>query len=46
MPPGVDDPAVYGVRSASLLLDQETDWLEGASEYLKAFTDTPVAFVA
>jgi phthalate 4,5-dioxygenase len=45
LPPGVDDPKVYGVRSASLLLDQETNWLDGASEYLKAFTDTPVAFV-
>jgi phthalate 4,5-dioxygenase oxygenase subunit len=45
VPPGVDEPTIYGVRSASLLLDKETDWLDGAAEYLKAFTDTPVAFV-
>ena len=44
-PDGVDNPHVYGVRTASMLLDQQTNWLEGAGEYLKAFTDIPVAFV-
>ncbi len=44
-PDGVDNPHVYGVRTASMLLDQQTNWLEGAGAYLKAFTDIPVAFV-
>jgi phthalate 4,5-dioxygenase oxygenase subunit len=44
-PPGVDNPHIYGLRSASLVLSKETDWLEGAADYLQAFTGTPIAFV-
>ena len=44
-PPGVDNPHIYGLRSASLVLSKETDWLEGAADYLQAFTKTPIAFV-
>jgi len=42
-PPGVDNPEWYGVRSASLVLPRDTDWIQGTSEHLKAFTGLPVA---
>ena len=45
-PPGVEDPSIYAVRSASLLLDRNVNWLEGAEKYLKAFSEMPVAFVS
>jgi phthalate 4,5-dioxygenase oxygenase subunit len=46
VPVGVDNPEIYRVRSASVVLNQQTSWLEGASTFLEAFTDTPVAFPA
>jgi nitrite reductase/ring-hydroxylating ferredoxin subunit len=45
-PPGVDTPSIYRARSASLVLDKQAPWLEGAQPFLRAFTDTPVAFPA
>ena len=44
-PPGVDEPDVWAVRSASLILPRATDWREGTSEHLKAFTELAVATV-
>jgi hypothetical protein len=41
-PPGVDEPSVYGVRSATLVIDNDANWLEAAGDALKAFTDQPV----
>jgi hypothetical protein len=45
-PPGVDDPAIYSVRSASLVLPQDVNWREGTAPFTEAFTDRPVAFPA
>src|SRR5579864_1513366 len=36
-PPGVDDPDVFAVRSAQLLLPTGADWIEATQEYRKAF---------
>lgn len=40
-PPGVDQPEVYGVRSAIVKLPKETDWIEATREVVKAFTGMP-----
>jgi len=42
-PPGVDEPDLYSVRSASVVLPRDTDWIQGTREHLKAFTELPVA---
>jgi hypothetical protein len=42
-PDGVDDPAMYGVRSASMVLPKTADWTEGTAEVLRAFSGLPVA---
>ena len=42
-PPGVDDPSLYGVRSASLVLARDADWQEATRDVLKAFSGLPVA---
>ena len=42
-PGGVDNPEWYRVRSASLLLPAEVDWIEGSKEVLRAFSGLPVA---
>jgi phenylpropionate dioxygenase-like ring-hydroxylating dioxygenase large terminal subunit len=44
-PPGVDDPDVWAVRSASIILPRTVDWREGTREHLKAFTELAVATV-
>ena len=36
-PPGVDSPAVYGMRSGWLVLPEDTDWWEGSAELRMAF---------
>lgn len=45
-PPGVDEPEWYRLRTAAVVLPKDEDWLEGTAEYLKAFSDQPVAFPA
>ena len=42
-PPGVDQPQVYGVRSAIVNLAKETNWVEATREVVKAFTGLPAA---
>jgi hypothetical protein len=44
-PPCVDEPSLYGIRSASLVLPRDVDWQNAACDYLRAFTDLPVATV-
>ncbi|HZT07243.1 MAG TPA: Rieske 2Fe-2S domain-containing protein [Chloroflexota bacterium] len=41
-PPGVDDPALYRVRSATLALPKGQPWKNAVEPYLEAFTDLPV----
>ncbi|MCL2788975.1 MAG: Rieske 2Fe-2S domain-containing protein [Micrococcales bacterium] len=41
VPPGVDDPAAYRVRSGGVILPEEVDWLEGIRDLLPAFVDHP-----
>jgi nitrite reductase/ring-hydroxylating ferredoxin subunit len=43
IPPCVDDPALYGVRSASLILPREADWHEETKDLLRAFSGFPIA---
>jgi phenylpropionate dioxygenase-like ring-hydroxylating dioxygenase large terminal subunit len=40
-PPGVDAPALYRLRSGSVLLQKDADWLEATSELRRAFVDHP-----
>jgi hypothetical protein len=42
-PPCVDQPALYGVRSAIVNLPREANWVEATEETLKAFTGRPAA---
>src|SRR5207247_4135741 len=41
VPPGVDDPAAYRVRSGGVLLPEEADWVEATRELRKAFVEHP-----
>ena len=41
-PPGVDDPEIYRVRSATVVLPAGENWMEAGKPYLEAFTDLPV----
>src|ERR1700704_2031945 len=41
VPPGVDDPAAYRVRSGGVLLPEGADWVEATRELRKAFVDHP-----
>jgi phenylpropionate dioxygenase-like ring-hydroxylating dioxygenase large terminal subunit len=41
IPPGVDDPEVYRVRSGGALLPRDADWLEATAERRMAFVDHP-----
>ena len=41
VPPGVDNPEVYGVRGGGVLLPRDADWLEATAELRKAFVDHP-----
>jgi phthalate 4,5-dioxygenase len=42
VPPGVDDPTVYGVRSTTVVLSDEEPWQPAAQPLLKAFTDEKI----
>jgi len=42
-PPCVDEPSLYGVRSAIVNLPREANWVEATEETLKAFTGQPAA---
>jgi phthalate 4,5-dioxygenase len=41
VPPGVDDPGVYAVRSGGVLLPRSADWIEGTRELRKAGVEHP-----
>jgi phenylpropionate dioxygenase-like ring-hydroxylating dioxygenase large terminal subunit len=41
VPPGVDDPEVYRVRSGGLFLPTGADWVEATRELRKAFVEHP-----
>jgi phthalate 4,5-dioxygenase len=41
VPPGVDDPTVYRVRSGGLFLPEDADWIEATQELRQAFVDHP-----
>jgi phthalate 4,5-dioxygenase oxygenase subunit len=41
VPPGVDDPEVYRVRSGGLFLPPGADWVEATRELRKAFVEHP-----
>jgi phthalate 4,5-dioxygenase len=40
-PPGVDDPAVYAVRSGSVFLPEGADWLKATEELRRAYVEHP-----
>jgi hypothetical protein len=42
VPPGVDEPEVYRVRTATAVLKAGEDWREATDPYLVAFTELPV----
>ena len=42
VPPGVDEPDVYGTRTATAIIDTGLPWLEEVKPFLEAFTDLPV----
>jgi nitrite reductase/ring-hydroxylating ferredoxin subunit len=42
-PPGVWQPELFGVRTASMVLPRSVNWREAMRETLKAFTELPVA---
>jgi LigXa C-terminal domain like len=41
VPPGVDEPGAYRVRSGGVILPEELDWLEGIKDLLPAFVTHP-----
>jgi phthalate 4,5-dioxygenase len=41
VPPGVDDPAAYRVRSGGVYLPEGADWVDATRELRKAFVDHP-----
>ncbi len=41
-PPGVDDPEIYRVRTATVIVPKGEPWRDTAADYLKAFTNLPV----
>jgi hypothetical protein len=41
VPPGVDDPSVYRVRSGGVFLPAGTDWVEATRELRQAFVEHP-----
>ncbi|HEY3116595.1 MAG TPA: Rieske 2Fe-2S domain-containing protein [Chloroflexota bacterium] len=45
VPPGVDDPSVYRVRPASVVLPREANWIKAAHEYLVSRPGVPVASI-
>jgi hypothetical protein len=41
VPSGVDEPAVYRVRSGGIILPKDADWIEATRERRKAFVEHP-----
>ncbi len=41
IPPGVDQPEIYGVRSGGVVLPRGADWLAATKELRKARVDHP-----
>jgi phthalate 4,5-dioxygenase len=41
VPPGVDDPGVYAVRSGGVLLPRDADWIEATRDLRKAGVEHP-----
>ncbi len=41
VPPGVDNPEVYGVRSGGIILPDEANWVESTMEQCRAFVERP-----
>jgi phthalate 4,5-dioxygenase oxygenase subunit len=41
VPPGVDNPSVYAVRSGGVVLPRGTNWVEATKELRKAWTQHP-----
>ncbi len=41
VPPGVDDPDVYLVRSGGVILPEDVDWIEGTEHLRQAFVEHP-----
>jgi hypothetical protein len=41
IPPGVDDPAVYRVRSGGVILPGDADWIEATRHLVQAFVPHP-----
>ncbi|MBV9174149.1 MAG: (2Fe-2S)-binding protein [Chloroflexi bacterium] len=41
VPPGVDDPTVYRVRSGGVILPPDADWVESTRELRQAFVEHP-----
>jgi phthalate 4,5-dioxygenase len=41
VPPGVDEPEVYRVRSGGIVLPKDADWMEATRERRKAFVEHP-----
>jgi phenylpropionate dioxygenase-like ring-hydroxylating dioxygenase large terminal subunit len=41
IPPGVDEPDVYGVRGGGVFLPKTADWLEATAELRKGFAEHP-----
>jgi hypothetical protein len=41
VPPGVDNPTVYGIRSGGILLPEGADWMEAFNRLGQAYQDHP-----
>ncbi|HET8618364.1 MAG TPA: hypothetical protein VFM27_05375, partial [Acidimicrobiales bacterium] len=41
VPPGVDDPEAYRVRSGGIFLPKGADWVEATRELRRAFVEHP-----
>jgi len=41
VPPGVDDPEAYRVRSGGVILPEGADWVQATKELRKAFVEHP-----
>jgi phenylpropionate dioxygenase-like ring-hydroxylating dioxygenase large terminal subunit len=41
VPPGVDDPELYGVRGGGIFLSSKADWLDATADLRKGFVEHP-----
>jgi Rieske oxygenase family protein len=41
VPPGVEDPSIYAVRSGGVELPRDANWVEATAELRRAYTDHP-----